>query len=235
MVTMEEVKAYSTASSEKDTYELKKREYKEKISKEDVKKHWEIRAKRPDVQSVMSARHTLEENKKATIELQNDILDFLNGYIGNKRIFELGFGIGRMTSKLAEMGKEIVACDISQIMFNKAKENLNKFNNIKLHLNKIIELDYPQKSFNLVFDSIVLLHILDPGELKNTIKKMQDFSDTIFICEHTYEGPDFPISKYSILRKPEEYEELFKPYKLVKQKTHFCVGDTFTLMLFQKQ
>lgn len=99
---------------------------------------------------------------------------------------------------------------------------------------KITEIEIPQPQFDLVFDSIVLLHILNPKELEQTASRMRELSDKILLIEHTYEGPDFPISKYSILRKPEEYAKLFKPYNLTRERTHYCAGDRFTMMLFEK-
>lgn len=228
------VPSFDVAAGEDDTYDLKVRTEKEQIAGEDVKKHWDTRAQRPDVQSVMSARHTLEENQRATEELRRDVFEFLKGSIEGKKVFELGVGVGRLTGEIAKRAKEVVGVDLSPIMLARAKQNLKDFDNVQLLLGKITELDLPSKSFDLVFESIVLLHILNPTELRETITKMQELSDKIFIVEHTDEGPDFPISKYSILRKPEEYEKLFTPYRLNKQKTHLCAGDHFTLMLFEK-
>ena len=227
------VEAHATAPGETDTYDLKERKEKEAIPEEDIKKHWDTRAQRTDVQAVMSARHTLEENKEAARELQRDIFEFLKGLVEGKNVFELGVGIGRMTSELAKRAKKVTGVDISALMLERAREKLAELENAQLLLGKITDLELPPKSFDLVFESIVLLHILNPQELQSTIRKMQELSDRIFIVEHTYEGPNFPISKFSILRKPEEYEELFKPYRLVKQKTHMCAGDTFTMMLFE--
>lgn len=228
-----QVEAHATATGETDTYDLKQREEKEAIPDEDVKKHWDTRATREDVQTVMSARHTLEENRVATRELQRDIFEFLEGLVEGKNVFELGVGIGRMTSELAKRAKEVTGVDLSPVMLEKAKQNLGELENVRLMLGKITDLELPPKAFDLVFESIVLLHILNPEELKGTIAKMEELSDRIFIVEHTYEGPDFPISKYSILRKPEEYETLFAPYKLAKQKDVKCAGDRFTMMLFE--
>ncbi len=226
--------AYQTAECENDTYDMKDREEKERIPEREIMNHWETRAQRPDVQSVMSARHTLEDNRRAAIELQDDIFDFL-GDLTEDKIFELGVGIGRMTYELAQRAIEIVGIDISPTMLERARSNLREFENVKLYQGKITEADLrlPPKYFDLVFESIVLLHILNPEELRETARRMQDLSDRIFIVEHVYEGPDFPISKYSILRKPEEYVDLFNPYKLAKQKTHYCAGDKFMMMLFE--
>ncbi len=227
------VETHATAVGEKDTYDLKQRVEKEAIPGEDVAKHWGTRAMREDVQAVMSARHTLEKNREATHKLQQDIFEFLEGLIEGRNIFELGVGIGRMTSELAKRAKEVTGIDFSPAMIGRAKHNLKELKNVKLALGKITDLELPPKTFDLVFESIVLLHILNPEELKATIAKMQELSDRIFIVEHTHEGSDFPISKYSILREPEEYENLFSPYKLVKQKDVKCAGDRFTMMLFE--
>ena len=228
------VQVFDAATGENDTYGLKSREEKERITDEDIRKHWDIRAQRPDVQSVMSTRHTLKENKRATAEGQRDVFEFLEGLVEGKKVFELGVGIGRMTTEIAKRAREVVGNDMSSVMLERARQNLKDFDNIQLLLGKITELDLSPKSFDLVFVSSVLAHILDPGELRVTIKKMQELSDKIFMLEHTYEGPNSSISKYSILRKIEEYQELFAPYRLNKQKTHRYVGDNFTLMLFEK-
>lgn len=234
MKNKKKVKAYSISKEESDTYDLKDRKEKESILESDIISHWNTRAKRPDVQSVMSARHTLGENVEATKILQKDIFEFLQGYIEGKNVFELGVGIGRNTKEIAKIANNVIGCDISDIMLQRARDQLLGYDNVELYLGKITELDLAENRFDLVFESIVLLHILNPEELRKTVERMKQLSDVVFLLEHTYEGPDFPISKYSILRKPEEYAELFKPYRLVKQKTHYCAGDNFTMMLFEK-
>jgi len=225
---------FDTTAKEVDTYDQLQQTEKEELPPGEIQAHWEIRAERADVQAVMSARHSLDENREATRKLHEDVVEFLEGQIEGKKVFELGVGIGRMTTLLAQKAKSVDGCDFSAQMLERAKQNLSEHENIQLMHGKITDLDLPPKSYDLVFESIVLLHILNPEELRNTVQKMQSLSDKIFIVEHTFEGPGFPISKFTILRKPEEYEEIFKPYKLVKQKTHISAGDTFTMMLFEK-
>ncbi len=225
---------YQIAEGENDTYDIKSREEKEKIPESEIVNHWEIRALRPDFQSVMSARHSLEDNRRATVELQGDIFNFLGDLVEGK-VFELGVGIGRMTYEIAQRATEVVGIDISSRMLERAREKLARLNNVNLYQGKITEVDLsvPPKYFDLVFDSIVLLHVLNPQELIETARRMQLLSDKVFLVEHVYECSDFPISKYSILRRPEEYTDLFRPYRLARQKTHYCAGDKFMLMLFE--
>ena len=231
--TEQAIQGHSAAKNEKDTYEKIPREEKEQITGAEIQKHWETRAQRRGVQAVMSARHRLHENRQATKQLQEDIFSFLGPLLTGKRIFELGVGIGRMTKEIAKRAQSVVGNDISASMLKKARRRLQGYKNVDLRLGKIYEMDFPEKSFDLVFDSIVLLHILSPVELEKTVQAMQNLSNTIFLVEHTYEGENYPISKYSILRRQEEYHQLFLPYELIKQKTHLCVGDTFTFFLFK--
>ena len=67
-----------------------------------------------------------------------------------------------------------------------------------LRQGKIYEMEIEPGSFDLAFESIVLLHILDQQELRKTAEAMKSLSKRVFLCEHTYEGPDFPISKYTL-------------------------------------
>lgn len=232
-----EVQSFNTSEVEKSTYEQISRSVKEEILEEEIKEHWEARAQRSDIQAVMSARHSLEENKRAAEELKKDIFEnFLDkNLLEGKKIFELGVGVARMTPELAKQAKKVVGIDISPTMFEKAKKKLEGISNVELCLGKIADLNFPPKSFDLVFESIVLLHILNPEELKKTAEKMKELSDKIFLAEHVYDPkqPDLPSSKFSIFRKTKEYEELFEPYKLTKHKIHYCAGDRFDLMLFE--
>ncbi|NQU83936.1 MAG: class I SAM-dependent methyltransferase [Parcubacteria group bacterium] len=223
-----------TAKEESDTYDIKTRDKKEVIPAEDVMKHWDIRAQRQDIQAVMSTRYTLEQNKESTDKFLKEIFSFLGDKLEGKKIFEVGVGVGRILTSFAKVAKEVVGCDISPTMVEKAEENLKEFENTKLYLNKVANVNLPSKYFDLAFTSTVLQHILDPKELDETANKMMELSDEICIIEHTYQGPDFPISKYTILRNPDEYEKLFAPYKLMKQQYYFCSNDRLNMMFFQK-
>lgn len=233
--TCSRVISYATAKSEKSTYNLMERSEKEKIPEKEILAHWEARAERSGIQSVMSARHTIAENAKATKALKKDIIKFLEGKLEDRSVLEFGCGIGRMTEDLAKKAKQVIAIDFSPKMIKRAKKNLKGVKNVGVKLGRITDFEFKPKAFDLIFESIVLLHILNPKELKKTAEKMKQMSDIIFICEHTYESPNFPISRYSILRKPEEYKALFRPFKLIKQKMHICAGDKFTLMLFKNK
>lgn len=227
-------KTFATADGEKSTYKRTDLEKKKEISNREILDHWDLRAQRPDVQAVMSARHPLEANLEAALKLKEEIFQILHEEVKNKRIFELGVGIGRMTSELALVAKEVVGCDISRRMLERARKNLEQHQNITLYEGKITKIGFGEREFDLVFEAIVLLHILSDRELRETARRMQQLSKKIFIVEHIAHGEEPQVSRYTILRSPQEYKELFSPYRLKTQKEHLCAGDTFALMLFEK-
>ena len=67
--------------------------------------------------------------------------------------------------------------------------------------------------FDIVFETITLLHILDEKEYRKSLEIMKSAAPYIFICEHMADSA--PVSPYSKLRTFEQYEQDFKPFKLV--------------------
>ena len=231
-------RGFGTAFSEQGrTYEQTSRETKEAISESEVREHWEARAKRKGLQAVMSARHWRITNWIESRKLKRNIFNFLKGRVEGKRVFELGFGIGRMTTELAKRAREVIAADASEEMHRKASQNLKGARNVTLHKGKITEVA-TRGEFDLVFDSIVLLHILNPAELRATAERMKQLcadNGHVFLCEHVYEPRKSEGSRYSIFRRPEEYEKLFEPFELVARKPTRVSGDLFMMYLFKKK
>lgn len=221
---------------ETDTYHAIPQPEKEQLPNEAIEEHWNQRAKRKGVQTVMSSRHTLTENEAATTALQKHILSFLDKILADQDVFELGVGIGRMTAEIAKVTKSVTGCDLTPEMLEKARAHLIHTHNVTLYQGRITDMELSAESFPLVFESIVLLHILNPEELRITMTKMRELSSSyVFICEHTKSQEENPqVSKYTILRTPQDYIELMRPFKLVKQESHSCAGDPFTLMLFKR-
>ncbi|MBM3251260.1 MAG: glycosyltransferase, partial [Candidatus Omnitrophica bacterium] len=220
-------------ASETDTYEHLTRGEKEQIPPEQIIAHWNARAMRPGVSAVMSTRYTPKENEELSKKCVASVVDFLNSNISGKRVFEHGVGIGRMTSVIAKLAREVMGNDISPLMLQRARANLSEFDKVKLLLGKVIDLDLGSKSFDLVFGSLVLGHILNPAELKATVERLKELSDKIVIVEHISRDGDNHVSKYTILRTLKDYLDLFAPYKVVKNDVHVCGDDVYVLIVFE--
>ena len=201
----------------------------------EVRLEWRKRAAREGVTAVMSSRHSQEENNTSSAKMVRNVMNFLDanyGSLDGKRILELGCGIGRFTKGLAKHAKEVVAVDMTPEMIERARQHTAGMNNIQYVQSKISDLDKSKLGrFDLVFETITLLHILDEAEYRKSVVIMKGVSDYVFICEHMDDGA--PVSPYSILRTFEQYENDFRPMKLsAYDKNHFCAGDWFPMALF---
>ena len=142
-----------------------------------------------------------------------------------------------MTKELSARVKSVVTTDISARMIRRAKINLKNVRNVKFRLGRILDLKLKPRSFDLVFETRVLIHILDFKEFQRTINLMKKLSDRIFISEHMYNTkPDLgnkKVSIFSIVRKRSDYINAFKPFRLVKAKK-VNLNDPYTFMFFEK-
>lgn len=228
-------KSSSQKAPEGAIYDAKfTREQSEALPQNEIQQHWELRAQRPGLQSVLSSRYSELPNRIADIKLQREVLSFLKGYVEHKRVFEFGVGIGRMTRPLSKQAESVYGIDFSQGMIDRAHNALKNRPNVTIERAEITDVHAKPKSFDLVFDSIVLLHVLQPKKLQETIEKMKDLSDTIFIMEPIVSEANKSGSKYSISRPQEEYEKLFTPYTLIKTKQVKYIHDDLSMMLFKK-
>lgn len=76
-----------------------------------------------------------------------------------KRVLEIGCGIGRMTEFFAEDFKKVYGVDISKEMIKKGKEKLAGINNIELLETDGVNLPFADNSMDLIFSYIVFQHM----------------------------------------------------------------------------
>jgi len=208
------------------------------VAKKQIRQEWKRRAQREDVLAVMSARHSLADNQKASSKMIDDIMAFLEMHYGSlegKRVLELGCGTGRFTRELGKKAREVVAVDMTPEMIERARTYTCNLKNIKYRIGRIADLDMQQLGqFDLAFESITLLHILDEKEYRKSIEVMKTAAPYVFICEHMADSA--PVSSYSALRSFDEYVRDFEPLSAVAyRKDHFCVTDWFPMILFKKE
>lgn len=206
-----------------------------KLSQADIEKYWRDRGKRPGNQSVLSDRYTPRENAAATRLLKRDLVNSFGDLIKGKRVFEMGVGVGRLTRVLATHADYVAGNDISDTMLARARRNLRGFPNVELFHGRLPELDLPPKSFDVVFTSLVLIHILNPGEFANTTAAMRALSDRVLILEHPMKNPTHKPSRFTAQRTVEEFVQAFAPFNPTRQIDHMYVRDHLKFMLFENK
>jgi len=88
---------------------------------------------------------------KKLIEAQIDLGD---------KVLECACGNGMLTEVIAKRCKEVVATDVSRKMLLVAKRKLKKFNNVKWEEGDILNILYPDNTFDKVIAGNVI-HLLD--------------------------------------------------------------------------
>lgn len=82
----------------------------------------------------------------------------LLGEINNKQILDVGAGNGRLSSKLAKLGAEVTALDVSEEMLKSLKRKSKK---IEIILAEAESLPFDNDSFDVVVATFLIVHLKD--------------------------------------------------------------------------
>ena len=81
---------------------------------------------------------------------RSDIISQLPSLVG-RNVLELGAGIGRYTSHLAQTADHITAVDFVESFLDQNRRSAATFNNISYHCADVMDLEFESASFDLVF------------------------------------------------------------------------------------
>ena len=90
---------------------------------------------------------------------QNQLLP-LFAEINGKRVLDAGAGTGRFTVKLARLGAEVTALDISEEILKVLKK---KNNQIAAVIGDVEQLPFPDNNFDIVLGLFLIVHLKQPA------------------------------------------------------------------------
>ncbi len=91
----------------------------------------------------------------------------------DKRMLEIGCGIGRQARSFSKMFGEVYATDISNVMITKAQELNKHLNNVKfIKTNGQDFKNFPDNYFDFVYSYAVFQHIPDKGLISNYFQEI---------------------------------------------------------------
>lgn len=135
-----------------------------KVMEED----WDARAETDALVYVNSERKHWDINEffaPGTREIDlftQDVVEIWGSIPKDKRMLEIGCGVGRQSRALSEMFEEVYATDISSNMISKAKELNSDLKNVKFIKTDGQDLrDFPDNYFDFVYSCYVFVHIPD--------------------------------------------------------------------------
>jgi len=146
-----------------------------------MKKDWDKRADE-DAYFFVTTSDVINEKKFwKSYGIRDEILSMntpiYSEIIGNKdpkymRILEIGCGIGRIMSMMAEIFGEVIGVDVSKKMIEIAKEKLSKFQNCKVYENNGKELSmFSDNYFDFCYSVIVFQHVPNKEIISNYVKE----------------------------------------------------------------
>jgi SAM-dependent methyltransferase len=98
-------------------------------------------------------------------------LDLIDGAVargaGPKTCLDLGSGAGRVSSRLSEMGLQVVACDVSRGALASAPKNVRK-----VQTDLIQPFPFRDNSIDVVFMGELIEHVFDPRALLGEITRV---------------------------------------------------------------
>lgn len=133
-----------------------------------IEEDWDVRAETNDLVYINGQRKHRDLNKlfaqgKQEVELfTKDVVEIWGSVPKDKRMLEIGCGIGRQSRALSEMFEEVYATDVSSNMITKAKELNSDLKNVKFIKTNGQDLrHFPDNYFDLVYSYAVFIHIPD--------------------------------------------------------------------------
>lgn len=88
-----------------------------------------------------------------------------------KSILEIGVGTGRLALRIAPQCKEFYGIDISSKTIERAKENLQEFDNVTLLLGDIEKYSF-DRTFDVVYSSLTFMHIKNKKGVIDKISRL---------------------------------------------------------------
>ena len=198
---------------------------------------WDYRANRPGLLPVMSVRYPEAQRKRTSQQYVRLVMRFIGSDIVDRRVLEVGCGVGRITEQLLKKAKYVKAIDLCDRMLEKAWERVPRV--ATLHARVEFERWFAQdfrsgKRYDVSICSLVLIHNVADVEFAAVISAMCRYSNTVFVFEDI--TPRRATSPHTRLRTKEELERQFSlnGFSLENEKEIALVHDRIAFMKFSR-
>jgi len=134
--------------------------------RETMNHFWQAHSKNADLNEMM-----LDSNAEKLNQYEmNEILTMIPQFNG-KSILELGAGIGRYTTEFCKKSKNVVAVDFMESFVEKNREINKNFDNLKLICADVMNLNFDDQSFDIIFTNWLFMYLTD-GDIKLLTSRM---------------------------------------------------------------
>ena len=188
---------------------------KENLDSEKIKEFFNNRTKK-DVESILSI--TMYQDKENVEKRHKEDVEMLLSHISleNKKILEVGSGVGRWAEVFYDKCKEYLGIDYSEELVKIAKENYN-YNNCFFQEMSATDIKKDELLVNPPFDVIVIsgvLLYLNDDDIKKMIEELNKVitKDTVFYIRETISviGDRLTLKDFFSEDLGEEYNSVYR-------------------------
>mmetsp|Transcript_16946 Transcript_16946/g.42532 ORF Transcript_16946/g.42532 Transcript_16946/m.42532 type:complete len:492 (-) Transcript_16946:154-1629(-) len=176
--------------------------------REDMKDFWVEHSEHATVDDMM-----LDSNSEAIDKLERPEVLQLLGSVEEKRVLELGAGIGRFTADLARTAKTVHAVDFIQRFTDANKVANAEHKNVSVECADATKAEYAENAFDVVFSNWLLMYLTDEEikTLASNILLWLGEKGTFFFRESCFQqsGDRKRKKNPTQYRKPQDYFALF--------------------------
>lgn len=116
------------------------------------------------------AANFYDEKEKYLNSFEQGQLLPLLGDVSNKKILDVGAGTGRLSVKLAKLGANITALDVSDKMLEKIKKTRNQ--EIKIIIGDAEAMPFEDETFDIVVAAFLIVHLKDPTKFFDEVYRV---------------------------------------------------------------
>nr|CDJ81011.1 Methyltransferase type 11 domain containing protein [Haemonchus contortus] len=138
------------------------------VRRDSFKTFWDKYSDKPDTNSMMlnQTAQDLEASDRA------DILSSLP-HLTNKDVVDIGAGIGRFTTVLAETARWVLSTDFIESFIEKNQERNAHMGNISYQIGDAVHLQMDEKSVDLVFTNWLMMYLSDREVIEFLLNAMR--------------------------------------------------------------
>lgn len=200
----------------------------EDVTEDEIAEEWRQRAGRDGLRRVMRASQPdtlnagVTERTRAVVAGQ---LALVAERLGRRprRALEIGCGIGRLTPAIAAHAERVHAVDMTPAMLNQARAACAHLSTVEFECVRADHLSPPPERYDAAVCVWVLMHVLDEHRLAETCRLIA--ASTRYLTLIEYEHADVPVSRWSRLRRLEDYVRLLPGGVVVDERVVDYGGD----------
>jgi len=196
---------------------------------------WDLRASRHGNLAVMSVRYPVERLEEASARFVAKVIRFMGVDIKDKRVLEVGSGIGRITQELVRYCAHVTCIDLCERMHQRNSSRLGR-NMRKVRLEKCFVQEFKTAArYDVAICCLVLTHNVDQVDFENALAVMCRCADVVFVFEDVTQGRS--TSPHTRLLTKARLRRAFGAHGFVtdREGQHDLFGDTIAFLKFVRQ